>query len=395
MVIFSQANFFSVKNISFDLTAFVYPKVGMVKLYSNLKLFCHSTHNQKNMYLDSTVKYFSDVSVSEYFEITKYKFPFLHNILDKERFSSESIEQIFSKMKIIDFEGDTKGGRGRDYFLAQNKYPLNRSIGFQSIFDLVDHNPTSTDKKVVLDILGGNGTLYRAAKLMNYDHLQIIINDISEEMIENAFNQNIPCIRQPAQNLLFQDNCLDAVIYAYGTHHIPMDDRLKAFRETNRVLKDGGKIIFHDYEEGSITSRWYSEALHEYTYTGHDFIHFYKDQLRADLEEAGFDDVQVFYKYDPFIIQGPTAKAAKEELLDHLISLFGLKKFREQYGASNEVFFAEAERLVRKYSDFVHCTDPEILNTIRIKELSVFESDGVYYAEMPRFSLMASGVSRK
>ena len=338
------------------------------------------------------VKYINEMTVSEYFELTQYKFPFLHSLLDENRFSSQNIEQIFSSMKIIDFEGDTKGGRGRDYFLAQNDLPLNRSVGFQSIFDLIENNNDS-GTKYVLDILGGNGTLYRAAKLMEYSNLEIIINDISEEMIENAFNQNIPSIRQPAQDLLFKDNCLDAVIYAYGTHHIPMNDRLKAFKETNRVLKKGGIIVFHDYEEGSITSKWYSEALHKYTYTGHDFIHFFKDQLHADLVEAGFSDVNVFYKYDPFIVEGETEQAAKEGLLDHLISLFGLKKFREEYGFSDEVFYSEAEKLVRKYSDFTNCDDEEINAVIRIKELGVYYRNGRYFAEMPRFSLMASGIA--
>ncbi|MEM1319029.1 MAG: class I SAM-dependent methyltransferase [Bacteroidota bacterium] len=341
------------------------------------------------MFLEPTVKYFSQVTVSEYFEITKTKFPFLHSLLDRERFSSENIKQIFSAMKIIDFEGDTKGGRGRDYFLAQNKYPLNRSIGFQSIFNLI--GPAADGDKTVLDILGGNGTLYRAAKLLNYDHLKIIINDISEEMIENAFKQNIPCIRQPAQDLLFKNACLDAVIFAYGTHHIPIKDRLKAFEETKRVLQPGGTIVFHDYEHDSMTSKWYSEVLHEFTYTGHDFIHFYKDQLRSDLLTAGFADVEVFYSYDPFVIEAETAEAAKEDLLDHLISLFGLKKFREAYGYDRALFFAEAEKLVRKYADFRECEDEEINAVIRVKELTTYPYEGKFRCEMPRYSLMASG----
>jgi len=343
-----------------------------------------------NMYTQTT-KYFNEVTINDYFEITKYKFPFLYDMLDENRFSYQNMENVFSSMNIIDFEGDSKGGRGKDYFVAQNKYPLNRSIGFTSIFDLIGDK--NSGEKVVLDLLGGNGTLYRAAKLLGYDNLKIIINDISEAMVENAFNQGIPCIRQPAQDLLFKNNCLDAVIYAYGTHHIPMEERLNAFKETNRVLKKGGVMVFHDYEEGSITSRWYSEVLHKYTYTGHDFIHFYKDQLQADLETAGFEDVKVFYRYDPFIIEASSEQLAKENLVRHLISLFGLKKFSEAYEYSEVKFLEEGEKMVRKYCELSAIEDEEITSILRFTELTTYEKEGRFYAEMPRFSLMATGVA--
>ena len=185
------------------------------------------------------------------------------------------------------------------------------------------------------------------------------------------------------------------MIFAYGTHHIPIKDRIKAFKEANRVLKDGGKIVFHDYAEGSITSRWYSEIIHEFTYTGHDFIHFYKDQLEADLIEAGFDEVNVFYSYDPFIMEGESPTQAKEILLEHLVSLFGLKKFEERYGYNRDLFLAEAESLVRKCSDFSHCTDEEINDVLRFQELTIYPSKGKFKAEMPRYCLMATGISRK
>lgn len=51
------------------------------------------------------------------------------------------------------------------------------------------------------------------------------------------------------EDLHFEDNSFDNVLFFFLFHELPTDARLKALQEANRVLKPGGKIVFIDYHK--------------------------------------------------------------------------------------------------------------------------------------------------
>jgi len=343
------------------------------------------------------MKYFSQVSVEQYLDSTSKKFPFLYQILEKEQFTTEKIKWLLSQINSFDFEENPNGGRGGDYLNEQSKHPLNRYVGFRQLFDLIIGDARKDEELIVLDAMGGNGTLYKASELLGYNHLKIIISDISSAMIESAFNQNIPCVRQPAQNLLLKDNSVDAVVFAYGTHHIPAEERYTSFKEAYRVLKEGGKLLIHDYEEGSKTSEWYSDVLDKYTYTGHKYIHFTKLELNTTLSEIGYSKINVANIYDPFIIEGDSQEEARENMLNHLVNLFGMRKLKEEKFTRQEDFYERVEGLVNQCFDFTkEEQEKEIEDILTVKKTTVYPKNiGKYIAEVPRIALIGVGEKAK
>ncbi len=343
------------------------------------------------------MQYFKEVSVDQFLDFTEKKFPFLYQILKKEHFTTEKIEWLLSQIDSFDFEENPKGGRGGDYLSEQIKHPLNRYVGFRQLFDLIIGDNDDKKELIVLDAMGGNGTLHKASELLGYNHLKIIISDISSAMIKSAFDQNIPCIRQPAQNLLLKDNSVDAVVFAYGTHHIPAEERHTSFKEAYRVLKEGGKLLIHDYEEGSKTSEWYSDILDKYTYTGHKYVHFTKQELNTTLSEIGYSKINVANIYDPFIIEGSTQEDARKNMLNHLVNLFGMRKLKKEEFTEQEDFYKRVEGLVDQCFDFTkEDQGKEIEDILAVKKTTIYSKDiGKYFAEVPRIALIGVGEKAK
>ena len=82
---------------------------------------------------------------------------------------------------------------------------------------------------------------------------QITCLDYSEDMIEQAKNRlqekdNISFAQGDVGNLPMNDNAFDIVLSMNGFHTFP--DKKKAFQETWRVLKPGGKFIACFYIKG-------------------------------------------------------------------------------------------------------------------------------------------------
>jgi SAM-dependent methyltransferase len=335
------------------------------------------------------------VSAWDYVTMCRDRHPRLYRLLNPARVSAEEVARLYAGIAELSthFEGKLEKGRGDSYRQAQNTNFLIRSVGFLRLFDLaLPQRGSAVPHLAVLDALGGNGTLTRIVRASRpvADIPLIVTSDVSARMVESALAQNLPAIRQPLQDLIWFDDCtFDAVIVAYGTHHIPPEQRVKAIAEAYRVLKPGGRIVLQDFEIGCPTTKWYAEVLDRYTATGHKFEYFSRQQFRDLLVTNSFADVNVFDVYDPFILHADDPREARIRLLDYVLTLFALDKLLPDEGELNERVRDELEAIVRETATF----DPARLPTDYpcAREFTVAPDGNRYRAEIPRLCLVATG----
>lgn len=324
----------------------------------------------------------------------KHQWPHFYDCIDPVRISESTCGFITDlAARAFDFDSSMLGGRGEHYRLAQQN-PLVRSVGIRQLFSIV--SPRRDLRRLgprhrILDVLGGDGVLARAMEQMvpKSSLPAIVTSDLSGEMVAAARAYGLFAIQQPAQNLLLRDDSIDGVIIAYGTHHIPTNQRLQACREAFRVLKPGGGIALHDFEEGSPMCRWFNEVVDPYSQTGHLFPHITKDEVEGYLLDAGFEDVRVEYLYDPFILSATTPERAIRQLSKYLLHMYGLVKLVERHGPDGalDVIGDLADEYLRY--DYRAMGLAESFGASRVK-LSRGE-DG-WTIEAPRVALVAHGV---
>ncbi len=331
----------------------------------------------------------------DYLAMCRVRHPKLYQRLNPARVSAGHAADLFAKIGELatHFESKLEKGRGDSYRQAQNSEYLIRSVGFLRVFDLaVPERRHGVAELTVLDALGGNGTLSRIVRTSRpADQVPYIVtSDVSARMIESALAQDLPAIRLPLQDLIwFDDRSFDAVIVAYGTHHIPPGELAKALAEAYRVLKPGGRIVLQDFEIGCPTTRWYEDVLDRYTLTGHKFEYFTRQQFHDLLTGTSFDDVRVFDVYDPLILTADDPKEARIRLLDYVFTLFALEKLLPAGDAPNDLFWGELEAIVRATSTF----DSMQLSTGSpcVSEFTISREGSRYRAEIPRVCLVATG----
>src|ERR1700760_2695159 len=121
-----------------------------------------------------------------------------------------------------------------------------------SAMQFVSHidNPHASD---VLELSCGTGRLTR--HLVKYFSLRtnIIATDLSADMIAVAKQAvkfgHVRYIEADAQDLPFEDNSFDLVLWQYGIMFL--NDKAKAISEAFRVLRPGGKLIFATWDSTS------------------------------------------------------------------------------------------------------------------------------------------------
>jgi len=292
----------------------------------------------------------------------------------------------------LEFTEEPEKGRGYAYRTGQKRYPLARATGYKAIFELLHAGTLGmSPRSVVVDCLGGNGTLWRASRVLlpAFRQPYLISADPSADMILDAIRQDIPALRQAAQVTLFTSSVVDAAFFGYGLHHIHPSDRLGTLREAFRYLKPGGLIVLHDFEEGTPTARWYSEGLDRYTATGHKFAHFTATEYRELLRDAGFTSVNVFPMYDPFVFIGDNAEAVRFELLNHLVEMFGMVKLARSPEESRLQFSDRIEATLSPFATF-DAGDVAFAPAAFRRFVIFQEKPGLWRAEFPRIALMAT-----
>jgi SAM-dependent methyltransferase len=344
----------------------------------------------------SRIEMLPGMSVWQYLTLCRERHSALYERLNPARVSVEHVASTYASIAELSthFEGKLEKGRGDSYRKAQNESYLARAIGFLGIFDLaIGERRSEASRLAVLDALGGNGTLTRIVRASRppEEVPLIVTSDVSGRMIESALAQGLPAIRQPLQDLIwFDDATFDAVIVAYGTHHIPREQRLLAISEARRVLKPGGRIVLQDFEVGSPTTRWYDEVLDRYTTTGHRYDYFTRQDFNDLLVGNDFRDVTVMNAYDPFILHADDREQAWRQLLSYVFTLFALEKLAPEDGEPEERFWERLEGVVRDTSTFDPAELPPGAGGVR--EPTITREDGRYRAEIPRVSLVATGV---
>ncbi|MEV4318102.1 methyltransferase domain-containing protein [Actinocrispum sp. NPDC049592] len=332
------------------------------------------------------IEYLPGATAADYLDACRVKHPALYARLSLDRMrANRAVFQQIDSMSTT-FEGTDKGGRGETYRQTQVRYPLARTLGIKSLFDIL--MPDGGSGKYILDVLGGNGTLTRTMRLVTppADMPEIFTGDSAGSMVTDALARGFPAVRQLAQSLLLADRTMDGVIFAYGTHHVPVPDRLTALTEAHRILRPGGRVLVQDFVENSPTARWYSEVLEKYTLTGHDCAHFTEDGIRTLLEDAGFGNVRVTKVYDPCVVWADSADEAWVELLKYLVDLFGLEGLRPKNDQQGHDHWRMVREILSPYAEYLAGDDAGQLDSIKL-----WQDNGRHAAELPRVALVATG----
>ncbi len=329
-------------------------------------------------------------------------FSFLEPSLGTELYLSRVLNEHAQLSKLIDMEmitpwlqrrnldlpnefGSHDVERGDLYRKERESFPMSRP-NIQKLVEVIE----TDNPKIVYDLIGGNGHLATIRQSMSEqlgDSPLFITSDAEHSQIMSAVQKQLPAIRQPAQDTIFLSGSADAVFFAYGTHHIPVVDRPGCWREAHRILKKGGRVVVQDFENESSTAKWYSEVIHKWSLSGHDYDHFNQSEMVTDLSQCGFVDVSSCQIDDSFVVRGKTKDLALADGIKHICTLFGLVKLMPEVDST-----ASWLKVLDLLSDYFVIPSAMSANTIA-SEIKVTQvSDEVFEAIFPRVSIVATGV---
>lgn len=312
-----------------------------------------------------------------------HRAPELYALLDPQRLASDEPPCP------TDFEDAPTGGRGDSYRLAQRD-PTIRLHGIEQLFAMASPSGALSSwrpEHVLVDLLGGDGTLARAVELITApdNRPTVFTSDMSAGMVRAAQQRELPAIRQAAQRLRLRDRSVDAVLMAYGTHHIPFAERPTAVNEAHRVLRPDGKLVMHDFAEDSAVARWFADVVHQYSHTGHDYPHFTEPELEGLFVQAGFSNVRVERMYDPLVLTAPTRAAARLSLGDHLRWMYGLTQVSDGHEGSAAARTADLAEQTFRHAPAERAPGQEI------GQVSYGMTPDGWRVELPRVALVATG----
>jgi SAM-dependent methyltransferase len=335
--------------------------------------------------------YLPGLSVDAYVDLIRTRFPDLADTLWLDRAGADEVLGELAE-SANEFEDDTNEGRGNSYRLAQRDRMV-RSTGIRSLFSLAAGVGDVADlprRWRVLDVLGGDGLLAQVLRTVAPQvEDTIITSDLAGHMISEALRNGLPAIRQAAQFLLMRDEVVDAVLLAYGTHHIDAAHRPAACQEAARVLRPGGRLVLHDFEEHSPVAQWFSEVVHLYSRAGHAYRHFTADEMAGYLESAGLRLVGVRRMYDPLVVRGDGPVEVCRRLADYLFNMYGLARLAD--GAGPDEVRDAVWGLARTYFRYGTDDGPQDSGSDWQPSPVVYHDGSTWVAEVPRVALVAVG----
>jgi ubiquinone/menaquinone biosynthesis C-methylase UbiE len=168
--------------------------------------------------------------------------------------------------------------------------------------DLVARLPTG-GRLQVLELACGTGILTRRLRETLPDSATVVATDLNEPMVayarEAVPGAGIVWEQADAQSLPFADGAFDVVACQFGLMFLP--DKEQGFREARRVLTSGGLLlanVWHSWDANpapraihtTLASLFPADPprFMETPYGYHD-----TERLRADMADAGWEDVQL------------------------------------------------------------------------------------------------------
>jgi SAM-dependent methyltransferase len=341
--------------------------------------------------------YLPNMSVEDFEKHFAERFPEMAPLLWLSRPGAEAvIDEMCAHQN--EFESDTTG-RGDSFRQAHERSSV-KAKGMSRLLELGTNRTDVRQKSAgfrLLDVLGGDGTLVRVTgELPQWKTSEnwILTGDISAEMVRQALDHGQPAVRQPAQFLLCRDAAFDAVLVAYGAHHIPVPERPDCYREALRVLKPGGRLVVHDFAVGSPMARWFGEVVDTYSPTGHKYTHFTTDDLVLGLEAVGFESVETTTVYDPITVHSGDPDQARTQLLQYVINAYRLVPTGGA-GLGPDERREWAHTLVAQYLTYPQAdltalgsVPPAVVDA---GTMAVYKNADGWVAELPRLALVAVG----
>ncbi len=99
----------------------------------------------------------------------------------------------------------------------------------------------------IIDLGGGTGRAAGAIRTANSDHDPLVI-DATSEMLTKARDRSLDAVAGDAGRLPVDSGAVDAAIIVDAFHHFP--ERLRALKETARVLRPGGVLVIREFDPG-------------------------------------------------------------------------------------------------------------------------------------------------
>lgn len=176
---------------------------------------------------------------------------------------------------------------------------------FEEYADDLAKRAADLQPESVLETAAGSGVVTRALEKKLVDTARIIATDLNQPMLSRAASSQgtsskVEWQAADAMALPFDDNSFDVIVCQFGVMFFP--DRIKAYRETQRILKPGGTFIFNTWDD--IESNEFADEVTKalaqvfpddppkfLARTPHGYNN--KDQIAEELTAAGFADIEI------------------------------------------------------------------------------------------------------
>jgi len=161
------------------------------------------------------------------------------------------------------------------------------------------------DPSDVLEVAAGSGVVPRAVAAALQPSARYVVTDLNQQMLTRAESmqenpERIEWRQADVVDLPFEDGSFDLVLCQFGAMFFP--DRVEAYRQVARVLKDGGVFVFNMWdrlEENEFAFEVTRALAGEYPSDPPSFLrrtphgHYEWDTYRSELAAAGFEHVTI------------------------------------------------------------------------------------------------------